>query len=86
MKTKDELLKHLRGLASFNVALAIARDAAEKEEVEATTERFVSSIAEAMVPLHQLMENDPTFVQQLRQALNERHSVLSTRPASGSMG
>lgn len=86
MRTKDELLGHLRGLASFKAALATARDDAEKKEVEATTEQFVSSIADAVGRLHELAQSDPSFVQQLRLALVERHSVLTTRPTSGSMG
>jgi len=78
MRNKEDFIKRLQQSDRFKSALAAARSPAEKAQVKALVEEFVSGFAEVLGPLIERAETDSEFAQQLGRSLVEQKVVLST--------
>lgn len=77
METKDDFLARLRSDPLYKRALETAKDDATREKIRVAVEGFVSSYAEALVPIIQAAKNDPEYAQQLRQVMTGVEPVVT---------
>lgn len=83
--TQQELLKLLRSNTLYRQALGSARNDAERAQLAAAAESYVTSVGEVLLPLIVRAKSDPDFAKQLSEALKGSSSVLKgSEPETGS--
>jgi len=82
---KEEFLKQLYANDKYKLALASAKNEAERKKIAKFGNEFVGSFAEILAPVFERAKNDPMFANQLNQAIIEHRHVITSEPTrSGS--
>lgn len=88
MKTKGDFIDKLRGDPLYRMALASAKSDKERADIANVVEQMVGDFGSAFESILARVQNDPEFVEQLRQSVISGESVLSDSETSvsGSAG